>query len=267
MLAQHHGLPTRFLDISANPLVGLYFACGGSKKHDGLLYVFATTRDRVKPYDSDAVSIVANFARLRRDEQEAILTETKQFLCERGAFVRSSHDYRIMCRPNGKDVQEIRCYARHMDCLRRKNEAAGRYSYMGRLQTFIEQEKPYFVKDLINPRDLFRIFVVQPPLLFDRVRAQSGAFLVSAYHERFDFDGEKENSQYRSDKYDLPYDYYRFRGEGRRQAIDSGRTEVSGHLDGDLIPGAGIVRERDQRRRQMKKINPVPDHTSSADRT
>ena len=214
MLAQHYGLPTRFLDISANPLVGLYFACGGSKKHDGLLYLFATTRDRVKPYDSDSVSIIANFARLRRDEQDEILKTTKDFLSKRDAFVDQCRC--IMKWPEPKDViEEVRCYhAGCMETLRQANEDAGRYSYMGRLQTFIEQEKPYFVKDLIKPRDLFRIFIVQPRRLFPRVRAQSGAFLVSAHHERFDFASEKENSEYGSDKPDVPYDYYRFKVKG-----------------------------------------------------
>ncbi len=144
--------------------VGLFFACNDSK-HDsknGCLYVFATTRDRVKPYDSDAVSIVANFARLRRNEQEEILTETEQFLDERRAFVRSSHGYRIMRRSDVRGEVGVYSWRCRMDSLRRE---------MGRLHTFIRQEKPYFVEGLIDPRDLFRIFIVQPRRLFPRLRA------------------------------------------------------------------------------------------------
>ena len=213
MLAQHHGLCTRFLDITANPLVGLYFACNKSKDTEGLLYVFATTRDRVKPYDSDAVSIIANFARLRRCEQEEIRCETEKFLDRRHAFITSR--YRIMHRPNGKDVNdEVSLYAYHM-----KNNPTR--SYMGRLQTFIRQEKPYFVEGLIDPRDLFRIFIVQPRRLFPRVRAQSGAFLVSAHHETFDFDRKVRYDEYRAkDGHDVPYNFYRLTVEaGRKRCI------------------------------------------------
>ena len=40
----------------------------------------------------------------------------------------------------------------------------------------------------IDLRDLFRVFVVEPQQLFERIRMQSSAFLISAFHERFERD-------------------------------------------------------------------------------
>ena len=56
---------------------------------------------------------------------------------------------------------------------------------MSRLYQLIRKDMPYF-EERIDPRDFFRVFVVEPQQLFDRIRVQSGAFLISAFHERFE---------------------------------------------------------------------------------
>ena len=153
VLAQHHGLKTGLVDINRNLAVALFFACGGLEKEhekkqndrqDGVLHIFAVPRSMVKAYNSDTISVIANFRKLSLCEQETLLGKK--------VGVGSSLDF-----PKG----------------------------LQRLHHFIRQEKPGF-EERIKPIELFGVYIVEPQRRFERIRAQSGAFVISAFHERLE---------------------------------------------------------------------------------
>lgn len=164
VLAQHHGLKTRFLDIAGNPLAALFFACDSHPNDDGQVYVFTTPRSIIKPFTSDSVTVIANFAKLSHDDKMEILSPIP-YIALANFGTRWEGDETLIFETKPGDLLPS----------------------MRRLYQSIRTEKPYF-DERVDPRDFYRVLVVKPQMSSERIRAQSGAFLVSAFHRRFERD-------------------------------------------------------------------------------
>lgn len=147
---QHYLAPTRLIDFSEDALTALYFAVETRTEcKDAIVYVTAIANDKIKYYDSDAVSVISNLAKLPLSDnsdksKQAIATSAKESL-------------------NNPRYDSVKCFNAEKSA--------------GFLLHEIKEEKGYF-SHIINPQHIFSAQFVKPKLTNTRIYGQKGAFLL-----------------------------------------------------------------------------------------
>jgi len=152
---QHYGTPTRLLDISEDIMSALYFALEkNSSDTPAVIYVFEIDKQKIRYYDSDTVSVLANLAK----------TPLKN---------KDNPD-----KSKSRIAQDALEYLGERDEYNRISIKSKKY-----LLHDIKEEKPYF-EDLINPEHIFSIQCVKPKFTNQRIHNQKGAFLLFGLNKK-----------------------------------------------------------------------------------
>lgn len=156
---QHYGMATRLLDITANPLVALFFIVSGQEEFDGEINIFNTESETVKTNYSDVIEILSALATFNIDIKRTLVNDALKYVetCENNENIKIDKRERIS-----------------EDSISKFNDEKSTKLLLHEIRQHVGDFQP-----IINPYDLFNTYFVRPLQNNDRIIRQDGLFIVA----------------------------------------------------------------------------------------
>lgn len=202
---QHYGYSTRLLDLTANALVALYFACCDTKHHDkdGELIILDIPDEQIKYDDSDTVAILSalslrpssfNLLKIKQKADDLAKSQFSTKLLDEISKIVKRMEMKDKLSKLEKSTEEEKEILKQIFNNPEKEKIADiqtetlisfkQYPEIIALLHDIKNDKPSF-RDVINPDDLSRVLCVRAKMNNARIVRQQGCFLI------YGIDGEK----------------------------------------------------------------------------